>query len=289
MNERRSPPSGATAHLDAEDLAVLLEENLPEEKAARLRQHIAGCEDCYELFVTSAEAFEEMEPPADHGGRFRPAAEPPRWLRPLAFAAMAALAVITGFLVYRQLDPPAGFAVAQAIEQLEDEDAQLIETPSSALRGAGGDDQLQLAFGLGVESIHLALQQRAGDSAAAAKTLDRLRDLWRQLGVEEIPSPFENGPEVAMERFEEVRRRNTEKFYFDPVFCDLGLWTEASRLAAAGGHEEYFQSAMYRNTLEDLGRQPELESDLQRLPGKQTLEQLQAAFQAIRDRYDPDR
>ena len=38
-----------------------MEGKLGAEKAGRLRQHIAECEECYELFVISAEALEEME------------------------------------------------------------------------------------------------------------------------------------------------------------------------------------------------------------------------------------
>lgn len=287
MNEWPSRHSETGAHLDAEDLALLLEGNLAADKATDLRQHIAGCEDCYELFVMAAEAYETMEPPADHPDR--PAAAP-RWLQPLAFAAMAALAVTTGVLVYRQLDAPAGSRVEQATARLEVEDAELIEPPPPVYRSLRPDAPRKLAFGLGVESVHLALQVRAQDRDAAGQTLARLRGLWRQLEVEEIPNPFDGGPEAALERFEAVRQHNAERAYFDPTYFDLGVWTESGWLAAKSGRGEHFESAFHRDTPAAwLRQEPELAERVRPILGSEQPIPDPAAFEAIRDAYDPDR
>jgi len=290
MNEWLSSRSGATAHLDVEELATLLEGNLSAERTARLRQHIAECEDCHELFVISAEAVEEMEEPEAGLPAAEPAAPQYRRLVPLAFAAVAALAVFAGFLVYRQLAPSAGFALAQVIAPLQNEDAQVIGPRSPVHRGSGeGIDQQRLAFGLGVESVHLALQQRAGDRVAAGETLAKLKKLWSRLdGMEGDFSPFDAGLDKALERLEEARRRNAQEFFFDQFYFDLGLWTEAGRLAAASGRDEYFQGAFHNDMLATLlPHEAELGPQIRTIQRRGSPEELQAAFQAIREANDP--
>lgn len=271
MNEWISDQSGATVHPDPEELAALLDGQLSEERAARVRQHIAECEDCYEVFVTTAEVLEEIEEPETAPREpvdgnvlpFRPAPEPaperhPRRLRPLAFAAVAACAVLAGSLFYHHFARhPTAFE--QIAQPFQDGDAQQIERPGEdEWRGSSREEQ-ELAFGLGAESFHLALQARAGDADGADKTLAILRRYWSRLPyMEGEPSPFEGDAKAVVKEIEGVRRRNARESYFDAGSFELGAWTAAGRLAAESGREAYFAGDYHRKTLHQLLGEPDL-------------------------------
>lgn len=300
MNEWTSDQSGATVHPDPEELAAFLDGQLSGERAARVRRHIAECEDCYEVFVTTAEVLEEMqepetaprEPVESNVLPFRQAPEPAperrsRLFRPTAFAAVAAFAVLAGTLFYNQLARRPTTELMQIAQSFQDGDAQRIARPvEDGWRGSSREER-ELAFGLGAESFHLAIQVKAGDSDGADKTLAILRRYWSRLPyMEGEPSPFAGNSEAVLREIERVRRRNARESYFDADYFELGAWTAAGRLAARSGREAYFESEYHLDTLQRLLGEPDMSKtqleEIQRLSAQHPIsEKLQNAFQDI--------
>lgn len=107
-----------TEHLEPEILAAFLDGQLREDENRQVRRHLAECDECNEIFVSTVEFLREEEKRgAVKQGDVRPFAEPlpfvparePRqdWRWRIAVAATVVLAVGAGSLGYRAFEAPA--------------------------------------------------------------------------------------------------------------------------------------------------------------------------------------
>lgn len=113
-------------HVTAEALAVFLEGGGTPEERRRIEHHLAGCDECYELFVTSARLLDDLPPvvegmpappPAPRSSPFPAPASAGtrvRWNRAAAGALAAAAAVLLIVSVHRWRDDGSDGRLAEA-------------------------------------------------------------------------------------------------------------------------------------------------------------------------------
>lgn len=235
-----------------EELAALLDDRLDDADAARVRDHLDRCADCYELFVMTAETEADLAREARESGPGR-SGTVVGFFRRLPAGRVAAVAAVlavalAALLLYPFLATPSGVDEL-ASRMAADELAGPAFDPRDwgTLRGAddlSAEERTQL-FRIGVLLADLEVALRRGDRATIAALLgevgerfddvdfgETLRDAYRELGAETAAGlPVAETRERARELLAEVASFLEQ----DPPLLDFGFAAEAARLAAAEG------------------------------------------------------
>jgi hypothetical protein len=245
-----------------EELAALIDGRLPTAEAARVRAHLASCEDCYEVFAETLHLQEELrdqpvekEVPGKERKTRRVLPFPSKEdLKPhLWWAAAALLVTVLGFGLYQR--PP-----DRSVASLAARTGKVVQVGNMAwgerTRGAGSHEG-DPSFRLGVELLNLqvALESKDGNTAdAAAATVygllepiafmdEKSKEFYRKLRVR-IPNqtPESLSTETAKEADVLHGSNSLDEFDFE-----LGTWAEAGRFAAYSRHAAFFdpKSARY--------------------------------------------
>ncbi len=265
MAERTSAQTGGTSgHIETEALAALVDGRLSPSECARLRAHLAGCEECYDTYVEVLHlqqeelgAQQEERAPLPFAERRTRKTGP--WFRLAAAAVILCLGGVLGYDALHRPDP----AVAILVDSFEDQsnlgdqcrawDTFLGEPPrpgggSPVAAGTGTQAaRTRDSFQLGVLLLDLALQPSPEVSS---------RRMARILGGEERifeeerifllrASDGKASPAEIRQRLPELET-SFDRAY-DEVFLDLGKWTEAARIAAATGAGSFFTRRINRD------------------------------------------
>jgi hypothetical protein len=242
----------------------MLDGKLTARERARLTEHLAGCESCYEIFAGTAhileDSREEQLQPAATPRPFEPtrAAQALRQRAWWAAAALAALLAATvGLAVFLQ----GGRGAGPSTEQLASLVGPVAPTQvpwGKRMRGGTGSEELpdlpteREAFQLGVGFIDLRLALASGNREDADDALRRFHLLF-----ERMPIP----PLEARASYDELRKRLEPRvtpptllaaaaaaeqkamaeLLEDPRMVELGRWTEACRLAGENGRADLFR------------------------------------------------
>jgi hypothetical protein len=256
---------------DLEDIAALIDGRLTARERARITEHLAGCESCYEVFAGTAHILEdsrdeELVPAAPLRPFERPtkatAPRPRVWWAAAALAAM--LAVTVGLLVLLPGARGAGPSTEQLASLVSSPaTTSLVPWPGRVTRGPGeqatvGPDRE--AFRLGVRFLDLRLALASGDRDRAREALRRFNVL---LDGMDLPSKTgdtykamakqvgQGGPLPGLASAEAAEKQASAELLEEPRLVELGRWTEACRLAGASGRADLFRE---RGTLGVLDR-----------------------------------
>lgn len=253
-----SPP-GALTHPDLEELAAFLDGTLPEEDRARVMEHLADCQECYEIFAGAARFQEDSEavaaePERDSVVPFPPKRRSPvrRWL-PLAAAAL--LAVALGVPVYRAFMTPPDMAVitltAAYREDTEEAASKLWFKPDMR----GGDEQSfaerAATFMLGVYLFNLQIGLEAEDrERLSGSTFPKIYGLLDEVGLmndlrdrsKQMRYEIEEEERPPHEFLDEAAELDADLYdrLVDVPYFELGKWTAAARLAAVTRNADFF-------------------------------------------------
>jgi hypothetical protein len=250
----------------SEDLAAYIDGMLGPEEGARITEHLAGCERCYELYtevlrfqLDSAEAeaagsggkvvaFPQMS--SKRTGVPVPSREkasmPSRWRGvPWWIAVAAAAMVLVGFGLYRLfLAPVPSIAVADLTGPLEKYPDAADNLWGYAIQRGGGKDESEEEFRAAFQVGALLVDFRL---AAQAGRIEKSSELVKKIGITVKPVLFsENGERLiaeanqidSAESLNSIARKFAadESYLADPSLAplplDFGKWTEAGRLAA---------------------------------------------------------
>lgn len=286
---------------DLEELAAFADGRLSGAARDAVVEHLADCEDCYEVYAETLRVREDLGPravpladdppltiPADapvvvHPRSFRP----PRWAVPVAaLAAAAALAVVVlpWWLGTRTPVVPVGdLAVLVSDSSLGDVDGWY-EHDWPRMRGQGpvlgtsDIDSAKRAFRLGVHTVDLEAATRLDDEASAARQAQQLETLVDEDDFLRFFSPqyqdLKNRVRGGADQHELLTTESRLEVLLtqdaDPLFSfyySFGKWTETARLAALTGHAEYFIGSDFRRGLRKL-RDAELAEDVVAKVGK---------------------
>lgn len=280
MTPTERAPSSAGACPSAEEIGAYLAGGLSAADRARLEEHFASCEECYET-VRAVAAWQEESAgekgkvaamvagtvvPLDGGHEVRHR----RRGVPMALAAL--LLVALAFPVYRSftrlptLDtgalvaaPPAAYAG----------DRQALTWKGESFKGGSstaGLPTFERSFRLGVLAMGVETGLEAGDADLTLDAAQRIHLLLQDTpslaparrgyedllaGVAEAQPPF--APAAFREPAAAAEAALAKAA--NPVFFDLGRWTAAGRLAAIYEDAGYFQRPEVRRFAARLPRQ----------------------------------
>lgn len=275
-------------HPPLEELAAYIDGMLPEAEAARVAEHISGCEDCFFVYSETVrfqlEHPDEAAEPADAPEEaaevisFPPRTEETRKRKPLPWwlgiAAAAVLVMAVGIPVYRSLNPPSmpEITTAELVKPVQRAVKRVQRAPNLGsplynfrrTRGEGEDSEFdRQSFMVGVFLTDLRVALETGDAEEASERLQRIHTILDQIGG--------MGGEVEWLRQEEDRMRASSDlraflpkleqweeaagngemavWVVDPNFVAFGKWAEAGRLAAVFQQPEFFRVRDNRRVL----------------------------------------
>jgi len=242
----------------------LLDGKLTARERARLTEHLAGCESCYEIFAGAAHILEDSREEQSQAATLRLFERPRqvRTLRPRAWWAAAALAAVlaatVGLVVYLQGVRGAGPSTEQLASLVGPVASDKIAWGRTMRGGSGSQEPPELlppeheAFQLGVRFLDVRLALASGDQNNADEALRRLLRLLDLIYL----TPPETRAAYAKIRKEMTQhlpaatllaaaaaaeKKAMEDLIEEPRLVELGRWTEACRLAGENGRADLFR------------------------------------------------
>ena len=255
-----------------EDLAAFLDASLSARERARVVEHLARCESCYEVFAGAARVLGELgeEVPAGGAGKvLRFLRHLPRGIRRRGrwLAAAAALAVAIGTAYHARVASPPPMTVAELVAPFAS--APRIESyvhEARALRGHEEEREEDTvppavpSFLVGVSELDLALSVAAGDVERSSRLVFRIGSLLRRVDLMEGEAEEYQAESArltsraALQRFAAAAPAREAALEADSSmlraeWVDFGKWTEAGRVAAATRTAAFFAARANRRFL----------------------------------------
>ena len=271
-----------------EDIAAFLDGTLSSQERARMTEHLARCESCYEIFAGAVHFQEEEEDSSaeDTGGRGvirfplrdKEDRAPRRIARWLPLAASFFLVAALGFMIWQYSRTLPEITVAGLVEPLQAQ-PRIIEQryqPKDVQRGVGGEEGITSPappFLAGVYFVDLRLSAKAGDVKTTRGILyDLQSELAQVLGMqgpakslkEEADRMKDPAGPTALQRFTSSLPRwesNFQSWFAEDPFFAFGVWTEAGRLSAVIKSPELFEQRVNRRFLSGIQREIRAEND----------------------------
>ena len=265
------PMTSTSIHPDDETLAAFVDGTLPEPRRREVTEHLASCEDCYEIFAETARFLGEHPEHAREKDP-QPARVIPftrRGLRMPARAWIAAAAVLlvalAGAWLVLQGGPagpvdPLGATSGELLALLDGQDRKAVaghlwSEEADAL--AFSPSRESQAFSLGVHLVDARAALETGDDEAARRSLEALAEILLDSPDTDLSgaaSDLADNPQLA--DLDALERRLAGEVPADRLA--LGRFVETARLAAAAGSEAFFtrpevQEALVRAGEGDLG------------------------------------
>lgn len=249
----------------AEELAAYVDGGLPEAEARRVTDHLASCEECYEVYSDTVRFVLATEPaPVEQNVvHFRRKASQapvfPVWQQ-IAAAAVVVLGIggIAGALF---LFPPSPLVTA-------DLTASLPNRPEVAgqawlgptYRGEGGGAEVNLdesSLRMGVQLINLQMSLRAREVEASQDIVARILGLLSNQPLvsdleeqyKKITLDLENGTPPRDLLPEAERLAGEVRDAFEPSSLDFGQWVEGGRLAAIANDPSFLRQGKAQSFL----------------------------------------
>lgn len=257
-----------------EDIAAFLDGTLPPGDRARITEHLARCESCYEVFAGAAHFLEETAAEGtDRRGVLpfpftgeendRDLRRTSRWL-PLA-ASIVLAAGLGWWAGWRLFFAPPDITLATVIEPIEEEAFEPGDLyASEVVRGPDEDVSLSSTgpeFMTGVHLVDLRWSVRSGDVDATADRLQalgsELQDVIGLLGMSQrsVDEYLRMKTPADLDRFAAelpAWERELEEALSGSLPFQFGLWSEAGRLAALTESAAFFDRRSNRRFLSHL-------------------------------------
>lgn len=268
---KQSRPSG-NCPSDSE-LAAYIDGVLGKEDAARVTEHLASCESCFEVYTETVHFQLESEPPPK--GKVVSFPRKILGLPPRAALAAAAVLVIglSGGLFKALFAPPPELVTAELAPREVAEPLQ--KGPGlqkSFWRGPtyrGGEDGEEIpvdpaAFQIGVRLVNLQMSLEANDDRQASDDIAKLLQvLETQVGMKPLEDAYielkqeilKDGAPPPRSFIEKAAQLNQEtKDSLEALPLDLGQFVEAGRLSAIAQEASFFQQEEHRRFLHRIIR-----------------------------------
>ncbi|HSG39360.1 MAG TPA: zf-HC2 domain-containing protein [Thermoanaerobaculia bacterium] len=249
-----------------EDLAAYVDGALSSAEMKRVEEHIASCEDCYNIYLGVLQFQLEHEPVlADPGEvvRFPPIKKPPKpwWLGKAAAALAFAVVGLGGGGYAFLLTPPPGLSTDKVTQPIQGREG-LAESSwlGPTFRGSGDGEETPLdpaSFQLGVQLVNLQVSLGANEAERSQDVVARILNLLEsQLFVDDLKEAYKEitvaisdgtPPTDLVSKASDLAGRTREAL--DTTHLDLGQWVEAGRLASIAQEPSFFQRGENRSFL----------------------------------------
>lgn len=240
----------------------MLDGKLSARERARLTEHLAGCESCYEIFAGTAHILDDSrEEQLQVAASPRPFERPreARAVRPRVWWAAAALAAVlaatVGLVVFLQGTRGAGPTTEQLASLVGPVDPAQIPWIRRTRGGTNEVPEVRLdreAFRLGVRFLDLRLAVERDNYRGAEEAVSLVNGLLSEM---DLPPPKTVETYKAIQRKIQTGVRLTTllaaaaaaekqasaELQEDPRLVELGRWTEACRLEGASGRADLFR------------------------------------------------
>ncbi|HEX9734844.1 MAG TPA: zf-HC2 domain-containing protein [Thermoanaerobaculia bacterium] len=266
---------------DLAELAAFVDGRLAGEARAAVIEHLASCEDCYEVYAETLRVGEDLAAEdAAANDDLAPVVRHPRSFRWVWPAAAAALAATVGFLVLRLpvfLAAPrssgelvAATGITEQTELKEDWDAHRWSTT----RGQNPYELLspeERSFRVGVRVVDLRSALELSDRDVVRAVTGEIVTLLEadEFGFGEIlyeSLEREFGPDAPSAKLIQLSEQaEKDMLPEDETYFELGKQIEAARLAALAGNVDYFKSGRIRRFLRGIPKMEIAEADLRPL------------------------
>lgn len=281
------PMTETNLHPDDETLAAYVDGTLASSQREEVTEHIASCEDCYEIFSETARFLNEQDAASKSGEvvpfRRRGMQMPARsWI---AAAAVLMVALLGGWLLLRGGSGPTDPLQASSGELLALLDAQTRESAVTHLwnERSGGSafspSDEDLAFAVGVRLVDIQAAIDAGDEATVRDALEALALVLAESPTVDLSGAVSDLPRAPQRAdLENLERRLAGELPAGPLA--RGRFVETARLAAATGSEEFFRRPEVQDAFEQIRRSELVEpvdGDRSRENMRQTLETIRTS------------
>ena len=242
------PPPGTCP--TAEELACYIDGALSPQERARVAEHLASCESCFEVYSGVLQFQLESEPaPLGEVVPFPGEKRRPPWWS--SIAALLVVGVGVGGTYFGLLASPPALPTADVAATVPaSPDQNLWNGPTT--RGPGGDDEIKLqeaSFRMGVQLVNLQMSLKAGKIEETQNVVARIIGLLRSQsftkdledGYTKITTALANGRKPADLLSEASRLAGMSRDVFEASSLDLGQWVEAGRLASASKDPTFFR------------------------------------------------
>lgn len=272
---RETRPSSTEAYSSSsgacpsdEEMAAYIDGTLGKAESQRVTEHLASCDDCYDLYMEAAHFLVDSSPamPEDavDEGRVVPIPSPAeRGRQVLRWLPIAALLLVGvgGGTYFQFLKTPPELAPSEVVGSIPNQPALIPGLwRGPTYRGEGGEEEAKLndaSFRMGVQLVNLQMSLRAGKGQEAEDIVARILGILKtqtftddlQKGYTEITLALENHKAPADLLPEVSRLAGLSRETFEDSFIDLGQWVEAGRLAALARDPSFFQQADARSFL----------------------------------------
>jgi hypothetical protein len=253
------PPQGSCP--TAEDLACYIDGALSPEEAARVTEHLASCESCFEVYSGALEF--QLESEAAPLGQVVPFPTEKRRPPVAWWSSIAALLVVgVGFGGYSYfLAPPPALITAQVTAPIQGKPALWL---GETMRGGGGGGEEgqeaplnEASFRMGVQIVNLQTRLKVGERGEARNLIAFILQVVKTQSstspLEESYTNFGEDIDKAKDVQALLPQASTlaieSRDYFDPLYFDLGQWVEAGRLAAISQDPTFFRQPENRSFL----------------------------------------
>jgi hypothetical protein len=255
------PPAGSCP--TAEDLACYIDGTLSPEEAARVTEHLASCESCFEVY-SEVVRFQLESAPAPKTGKVVPFPSEGRKRERLWYPIAALLILGLGFGIYSYLHllaPPPTLVTAELTAPLQGRAGLADHLWRPATRGGGEGEEKdwrlgEVAFRLGVQAINLRASLEAGDRDTAADVIAYILNALKDQPLSgDLEQPFKELKSTVLEggspsqSLGEADRLLQDARELDPLFFDLGRWVAGGQLAASYRDPAFFRLPESRDFL----------------------------------------
>lgn len=288
-------------HPGDERLAAFVDGRLSSRERSRIVDHLASCEECYEVFSETVSVQSEA---AEEGETIAPVPSLPArrspWRRPVvlrrwvpAAALLAAAITIVVLAPWRDTAgtphlPVGALVPAEVGAETADEVRSRIDAHGwpQTLGPESYGEPAAAAFQLGVRAVELEVALAAGDREASVILSHRIDALLAGFEAGEVVSHvYYAGPGGLREMLAEDAKsealldlhREADAVLaessaevpaiVDPFWYGFGKWAQAGYLAAAEARGEHFRSPLHRSFLRHL-RKVKLPPEIREMFGK---------------------
>jgi len=293
-----------------EQLAAYIDGGLDPVESRRVTEHLASCEDCFELYGETARFLVDSSPASPEDAAHEPVvlglgrgrvvwfpalAERQRQVAKwLAIAALLMMGVSGGYLQFLA-PPPALTTIADKVPNRDALIPSLWKGPT--YRGAPETEAGKLneeSFHMGVHLVNLPVTLRASDARQAEDEIARILQLLeKQSFTQELDKGYRGitavlasgkAPQSLLPEVDRLAGKRGDagsvREVFDPLSLDLGQWVEAGRLSALAKDPSFFQDFDNRQFLGKLLRRDKLGWNEMKLDPatRSTLEQIREVF-----------
>lgn len=294
--------------LTDEALAAYIDGGLGPGESRQVAEHLADCEDCFELYSETARFLVDSSPASPEDAareaalagegvvRFPTLAERRRQVAQwVSIAALLLLGAGSGGYFQFLAAPSPLTTIADKVPNRAALIPSLWKGPT--YRGTGDREAGQLneeSFRMGVHLVNLPVTLRASDAKQAEDEVARILQLLQKQsftqeldkGYRGITAALASGkpPQSLLPEVDRLAGRTGKaesvRDVFDPLYLDLGQWVEAGRLSALAKDPYFFQDGDNRQFLGKLLRRDKLGWNEMKLDPatRSTLEQIREVF-----------